>query len=99
MLPNKIREFLNSLIQKTELGEYTWGFDDENSTVYLKTDKFLITVVYSFNQDEEYGQFVIFYHEITGKEYRFSTNQTTKDYELVRHLFDVAQASGMNLPF
>jgi len=100
MFPEKIKDFLITLIQKTEGGEFTWIYDDDNSSVNLQTNEFSATLKYTFNNNEEYGEFVLFYFDlIANKEYRFYTNQTWKDYEIARRLYEVAQSSGLNLPF
>lgn len=100
MFPEKIKEFAIALIRKTEVGEFSWIYDDDNSYVNLQTNEFSITLKYSFNDIEEYGEFVLFYFDlVANKEYRFYTNQTWKDYEVARRLYEVAQSSGLKLPF
>ncbi len=59
-----------------------------------------MSIYYSFNTIEEVGQFRIHYFDKeTNKEYSFSTNQMYNDYEIVRKLFDSAQASSLNIKF
>jgi hypothetical protein len=100
MFPPKVRHFLNTLIQKTSGGEYSWDYDDDNASVVLKADGFTVALRYAFNQVEEYGEFVVFYFDSGDqKEYRFYTNQTWDDYDVARRLFDVAQSSGLSFPF
>ncbi|WP_445946933.1 hypothetical protein [Shewanella sp.] len=100
MFPPKIKDFVVSLIRKTENGEFSWIYDDDNSSVDLQTKQFTASLRYSFNQIEEYGEFVLFYCDSQDqKEYRFYTNQTWNDYDTARRLFDSAQSSGLSLPF
>lgn len=100
MFPPKIKDFVIELIKRTENGEFSWIYDDDNSNVQLQTDRFTVSLGYSFNGIEEYGEFVLFYFDSNDqKEYRFYTNQTWNDYDVARRLFDVAQSSGLSLPF
>ncbi|WP_321349222.1 hypothetical protein [Halopseudomonas oceani] len=100
MFPPKIKDFVVELIKRTESGEFSWIYDDDNSNVQLQTDHFTVFLRYSFNGIEEYGEFVLFYFDSQDqKEYRFYTNQTWNDYDVARRLYDVAQSSGLSLPF
>lgn len=100
MLPPKIKDFVIELTRKTENGEFSWIYDDDNATVQLQAGGFSVSLRYSFNGVEEVGEFVIFYYDANdNKEYRFYTNQTWKDYDVARRLYDVAQSSGLRLPF
>lgn len=100
MFPSKIHEFVQHLIVQTENGQLIWHYDDENSVVSTKGTGFSISLIYSFNQIEEVGEFSMrYYSEQDGKEYRFYTNQTYNDYDIARRLFDTAQSSGISLPF
>ncbi len=100
MFPAKIRDFVSKLIDKTESGEYSWVYDDDNSNVQLQTEEFHVLLRYSFNEIQEYAEFVLFYIDpIENKEYRFYTNQEWNDYDTVRRLYEVAQSSGLRLPF
>ena len=100
MFPAKIRDFVYKLIEKTERGEYSWVYDDDNSNVQLQTNEFSVLLRYSFNEIQEYAEFVLFYIDlIENKEYRFYTNQEWEDYDTVRRLYEVAQSSGLKLPF
>lgn len=100
MFPPKIKDFIVELIKRTESGEFSWIYDDDNSNVQLQADRFTVSLRYSFNSIEEYGEFVLFYFDSNEqKEYRFYTNQTWNDYDVARRLFDAAQSSGLSLPF
>ena len=100
MFPPKIKDFVVELTNRTEGGEFSWIYDDDNSNVLLQTDRFTVSLTYSFNGTEEYGEFVLFYFDTHNqKEYRFYTNQMWNDYDVARRLFDVAQSSGLSLPF
>lgn len=100
MLPTNVRQFLSKLREKTESGEFKWNYDDMQSTVYVQASEFQVTIRYRFNENEEFGEFSIFYYELpNGSEFRFYTNEQYKDYDLVRSLFDVAQASSAKFPF
>lgn len=100
MFPPKIKDFAITLIKKTESGEFSWIYNDDNSRVDLQTNNFTVSLIYSFNQIEEVGEFVLFYYDAKDqKEYRFYTNQTWNDYDVARRLFESAQSSGLNLPF
>ena len=100
MLPTKVRQFLSNLRERTESGEFTWNYDDMQSTVHVQASEFQVTIRYRFNEIEEFGEFSIFYYELPhGSELRFYTNEQYNDYSLVRSLFDVAQASSMKFPF
>ena len=100
MFPPKIKGFAVELINRTESGEFSWIYDDDNANVQLQTDRFTVSLRYSFNDIQEYGEFVLFYFDsIDQKEYRFYTNQTWDDYEVARRLYETAQSSGLSLPF
>ncbi|KPZ66254.1 hypothetical protein AN394_04180 [Pseudoalteromonas sp. P1-26] len=100
MFPPKIKDFVVNLREKTEKGEFSWVYDDDNASVDLQTNLFTVSLRYSFNQIEEVGEFVLFYFDAREqKEYRFYTNQTWNDYDYARKLYDSAQSSGLNLPF
>ena len=100
MFPPKINEFVQNLIKQTEGGQLTWSYDDDNAIVYTEAPSFSVSLTYSFNQIEEYGEFSMrYYNARDSKEYRFYTNQEYNDYDLARRLFDTAQSSGISLPF
>lgn len=100
MLPSKISELIISLKNKTETGDLVWNYDDDDSIVDINLEHFQISIQYSFNTIEEVGQFrIIYLDKESNKEYYFSTNQTYNDYEIVRKLFDNAQASSLNIRF
>ncbi len=100
MLPPRFLNFVRALTEKTEQGEFSWSYDDNNSFVKLKETGFSLSLRYSFNSDEKYAEYVIYYFDdIEDKEYRFYTNQTWNDFDFIRRLFDAAQASKMRLPF
>lgn len=100
MFPENIKNFAITLTKKTEDGEFSWLYDDDNANVQLQTKDFTVSLRYSFNSEEEHGEFVLFYFdEKDNKEYRFYTNQSWNDYDIARRLYDVAQSSGLTLPF
>jgi hypothetical protein len=100
MFPPKIKDFAIELINRTETGEYSWIYDDDNSSVQLQANDFTVLLRYSFNTIEEHGEFVLFYYDNHDrKEYRFYTSQIWNDYDIARRLYDSAQSSGLNLPF
>ena len=100
MFPAKIRDFVKTLINKTNQGQIKWTYDDDHSTVHTSQDLFTATLRYSFNDVEEVGEFVFFYFDSNeNREYRFYTNQKWEDYDLARILFEAAQSSGLTLPF
>jgi len=99
MLPPKTKDFVSELIKRTESGEFSWTYDDENANVQLSADKFTFSLRYSFNGVEEVGKFVMAYYDAAAqKEYRFYTNQTWNDYDVARRLYGAAQSSGLKLP-
>lgn len=100
MLPNRVKQFLLSLLEKTERGEFKWASDPDSSSVYIQNENFQVTIQYSFNTITESGEYFIFYYDFTNNsKATFSTDDTYNDYSVVRRLFDVAQASGMQFPF
>ncbi|HEY4090290.1 MAG TPA: hypothetical protein VGN46_02150 [Luteibacter sp.] len=99
MLPERIRAFTASLVVRTENNEFVWVYDDIHSAATLRADAFKMMLRYSFSSTEICGEFAIIYTDHDGKEYRFYTNQQHQDYDLVRRLYEVAQSSGMRLPF
>lgn len=100
MLPTRFLEFIKSLTYRTDQGEFLWNFDANRSNVLLKQEAFSLRVLYSFNSNEEHGEYVLLYFDnIKSQEYRFYTNSTFDDYDTVRQLFDAGQASNMALPF
>ena len=100
MLPPKIKNLLISLEKKTETDDLVWSYNDEDSIVDTDLEHFQISIHYSFDTTEEVGQFRISYFDKeTNKDYSFSTNQMYNDYEIVRKLFDSAQASSLNIRF
>jgi hypothetical protein len=99
MLPDRIRAFAAGLITRTEGNEFVWVYDDVHATVVLRTDTFGLTLRYSFSESDTCGEFVLIYRDQDGREYRFYTNQDHDDYKIARRLYEVAQSSGMKLPF
>jgi len=100
MFPKKIEEFVVTLGRKTTQGEISWQYDDNNATVKTTTPGVNVTLRYSFNEIKEVGEFVLYYFdENVNKEYRFYTSQEWNDYDNARMLFDIAQSSGIKLPF
>jgi len=100
MFPEKIKQFARELTNRTEDGQYSWVYDDENACAYLQDNSFSVTLRYSFNDLQECGEFVLLYFDPReNKEYRFYTNQNFNDYEVARRLYESAQSSGLRLPF
>jgi hypothetical protein len=101
MLPPNLVNFIAALIQKTNAGQFTWSFDDINTSISLRTSGFSIDVFYSFNEIKEIGQYLIIY-KVAGddNEYRFVTDQySEREYELIQGLFNSAQGSALSFPF
>jgi hypothetical protein len=100
MFPEKIKQFAIELTNRTECGQFSWIYDDENASAYLQDINFSITLRYSFNEYDECGEFVMTYFDVKeNKEYRFYTNQRFVDYDVARRLYESAQSSGLRLPF
>jgi hypothetical protein len=99
MFPERIRVFLTNVVTRTEMSEFVWTYDDMNATVQLRETSFTLTLRYSFSDTERLGEFVLIYTDQADKEYRFYTNQEQGDYALAQRLYEVAQSSGMTLPF
>lgn len=100
MFPPKIKDFANGLAERTERGEFSWVYDDDNASVQLQTELFTVFLRYSFNTIDECGEFVLLYFDSKDqKEYRFYTSQMWNDYDVARRLFDAAQSSSLTLPF
>lgn len=94
MLPVKIANLLDQLADTTEQGDLPWIFDDENSKVSTSLIEFDISICYRFDLNDEAGSFRIdIFDKRTNQDLMFHTKQYYKDYELVRRLFDCAQAS------
>lgn len=99
MWPEKIKDFVKSLIAKTEERVFLWDFDENNDCVVLKEKFFQVTLKYSYNGEVGMGEFVLFYYDESNHQYRFYTNQEWGDYDLAQRLFSSAQASKLQLPF
>lgn len=102
MLPKKITELVKNLHAKTELGELIWVYDDERTSVSSNVIQLNIEVCisYRFNTIEEVGTFRVDIHDKNmNSELIFKTTQMYNDYEVVRALFDSAQASGYDFSF
>ncbi|MGP3659718.1 hypothetical protein [Burkholderia glumae] len=100
MLPRNVADLVVQLRDRTERGEFTWHYDDNNAVVSLETQPFGISVEYDFNTIEEVGEFKIIYRDNQeNKIYHFSTDQRYNDFEVARRLFDSAQASGLKFKF
>lgn len=98
MLPTKIRNLISDLRDRTENDQLTWIYDDDRSSVVTDQPAYTLSITYRFDEVEEVGRFNIKYADKkSGKEYFFSTSQQYNDYELVRHLFDSAQSSDLDL--
>lgn len=98
MIPKKISDLIAELRKRTESGQITWHYDDNQSTVVLQNAKFSLAITYRFDEVEEVGRFNLKYtDQANGKDYFFSTTQQYDDYDLVRLLFDSAQSSELNV--
>ena len=105
MLPVKIFELIKTLKEKTEAAEIVWDYDDENysdtGVSSSLSQPFLdIAINYRFDTIEEVGTFRI---DITEKSSSqnlvFQTIQYADDFNIVRSLYDSAQASGFSFNF
>jgi len=101
MLPPKLRDFIGKVLKKTIDGELKWSFDEFNMLISTHHPQFSMDVRYMFNENTEMGEYAIFYKEIGNQtEFRFVTDQSfDTDYELLRSLFNAAQASEIQFPF
>lgn len=101
MLPPKLRDFIGKVLKKTIDGELKWSFDEFATTVSTWHPQFSMEVRYMFNENSEMGEYAVLYKE-TGNstEFRFVTDQSYEtDYDLLRNLFNAAQASEIQFPF
>tara|TARA_R110000764_G_scaffold39822_1_gene88966 strand:+ start:1356 stop:1664 length:309 start_codon:yes stop_codon:yes gene_type:complete len=102
MLPHKIVELIRGLRENTESGIIRWNYDDENGSVStsLNQPNIDISISYRFDTVEEVGTFRIdVYDKNTNSPLIFSTTQMYQDFEMVRALYDSAQASGYDFSF
>ena len=102
MLPNKIVQLVRDLRVKTESGLISWTYDDESAAVASDVAELNInvTVSYRFDTIEEVGTFRIdIYDKGSNQELIFKTTQMYNDFDLVRALYDSAQASGYDFSF
>lgn len=102
MLPQKIAELVRELRSKTESGCVSWHYDDDNGSVKatLNQPNIDVAILYRFDIIEEVGTFRIdIFDRSTSKDLFFNTTQMHSDFEIVRALYDSAQASGFNFSF
>ena len=100
MIPTKTADFLRKLREKTELGEISWSYDDDNSIVNTELAKLIVTISYTFDSIEEVGVFrVQIVDKPTNRSAQFSTSQEYDDFKLVKSVYDSAQSSDFNFDF
>ncbi|WP_252179449.1 hypothetical protein [Endozoicomonas sp. 4G] len=100
MIPTKTADFLRKLRQKTESGDISWSYDDENATVKTELAKLAVIISYTFDSIEEVGVFrVQIIDKPTNREAQFSTSQEYDDFKLVKSVYDSAQSSDFNFDF
>lgn len=102
MLPQKIAELVRELRERTESGSINWKYDDDNGSVEasLTQPNIDVAIAYRFDTIEEVGTFRIdIFDKNKSQALIFNTTQNYSDFELVRALYDSAQASGFNFSF
>ncbi|MEY8213316.1 MAG: hypothetical protein RPR97_02410 [Colwellia sp.] len=102
MLPQKISELVQELRAKTESGKLSWIYDDERASVSSSVSQLNIdvSISYRFDTIEEVGTFRVDIHDKSrNSELVFTTTQMYNDFEVVRALYDSAQASGFDFTF
>lgn len=102
MLPQKIAELVRELRARTETGSIGWKYNDDSGRVEtsLEQPNITIGIKYRFDTIEEVGTFrVDIFDKATQRDLVFSTTQMYQDFELVRSLYDSAQASGFDFSF
>ncbi len=97
MLPAKIKSLVLQLIEQTESGSIKWNYDDENASVdAFLADRSKFKIKYQFDYNIELATFTLRL-ESNEKEYIFTTDQSFKDYDYVKRLYESAQASDLDL--
>ncbi len=102
MLPLKITNLVKELRDRTESGEISWDFDENDASVStsIKKSHIDISIVYRFDTTYEVGAFRIYVTDSNQHQTRtFGTNQESADFNLVSALYDSGQASGLTYSF
>ncbi|EGR2240694.1 hypothetical protein ACSTJ7_09585 [Vibrio parahaemolyticus] len=100
MLPPKIHEMLDNLIEQTKSGQLTWDYNDDETYVSINLGNSQVCLVYGFDEIEGVSQFIVKYYDGSyNKMYSFMTNQTYRDFDKARYLYDLAQSSGLRFNF
>ncbi|ENP8453005.1 hypothetical protein HJ199_11595 [Vibrio parahaemolyticus] len=100
MLPPKIHEMLDSLIEQTKSGQLVWDYNDDENFVSINLGGNQISIAYDFDDIEGVSQFIVKYFDASySKAYSFMTNQTYRDFDKARYLYDLAQSSGLSFNF
>lgn len=94
MIPQKVKSKIETLLKITENGELSWGYNEQNSKVWVSYEDLQWEISYHFNENYEEGQFNL---TITkdGQDHYFSARESEVGYDCVKDLYDSAQASDL----
>lgn len=98
MLPTKVKEFVKKLTEATTNGDIAWSSDADEAEVNgtFKSNK--VRIRYRFDEVEEIGVYYLSLIDKNGKPGAFEASQSYQsDYELLRVLYDMAQACDLDL--
>lgn len=100
MLPAKIIDLVNKLIEMTKKGELKWEYDYYNDKVTAYLDHFTICIIYAFDSDTGITYLHVDYQDKSnGQWYRFTTDSNYYDFNTAKLLYDEAQASQFDVRF
>jgi hypothetical protein len=100
MLPQKIKQIVLRMTEKTDNGELTWSVDKAEDIVRLDQERFSVKLNYLYDTDMEKGYYNFYYYDKTiANGFPFLESSTQEDYLLLDNLYKVAQASVIKNPF
>lgn len=96
MIPERFKDFLSTLYEKTANGEYKWNFDGKKAD--LITTTFSISIWYNFDHDRESGYLGVSYN-YNNTPYTFFEYESERDYDFLRMIYDAVKISNLQFPF
>ena len=97
MIPEVYKQFINTIIEKTNSDEVKWLQSTENVFV-LRTKSSTVEVGHYIDHDAEVGYYFFKFHNIKQKtDAGFRVNNLEEDYSIMENLFSVAAASAVNI--
>lgn len=96
MIPANIKNFLQTILEKSELGEIQWH--EHEDEVFIRQQDYSLSLKFDFDADQEIPYFRISYG-YKEKDITIFENFYESDYGLISNIFKSAKSSKLDFPF